>query len=436
MKRKGISSTVSALLITLVIVAGIGLAYTVSSRRLSREDKAAAEEALEAALSAVEQAIVRAVAEGLNQTVDVGVDASFEIRSGVLYARYRGIEASRQLPDLGVVYVDSSGSGGVVTVRTSPRTNAVFLSGPASGARGAPRISTVVFEGGSYEHVKISLNGRKAVCEIAVEPVVERARLPISLSYWGKATSPPGRPVYVSVARYAGRSALVVRAGYSIAWYRKDAYEFYAYYKRPLNGDIKVKGKVALAGIVRRWIWLPAPWMPEPPKKGGAGGRVYLYVLDAGDPSKIIKRYEIPAGGWGWRGFEVDLQELKEPGERGYVIATRPLTSEDWLGFTLGELVVFKDGMIAYRSSMPELSSGELEVLRFIRRSPHRVSLRAISEGCSMPIGEAAGAVRRLLSKGLIKQDSRDTVNWSHENATFYTNPYMRSKIDQTIRAG
>ena len=134
--------------------------------------------------------------------------------------------------------------------------------------------------------------------------------------------------------------------------------------------------------------------------------------------------------------FEVDLQELKEPGQRGYVVATRPLTDEEWLSFAPGELVVFRGGMIAYRSSMPELSSGELEVLKFIRGSSHRVSLRAISEGCSMPVGEAADAVRRLLSKGLIKQDSRDTVNWSHENATFYPTPYMRSKIDQTIRAG
>ena len=51
--------------------------------------------------------------------------------------------------------------------------------------------------------------------------------------------------------------------------------------------------------------------MPEPPKKGGAGGRVYLYVLDAGDLSKVIKRYEIPAGGWGWRGFEVEVRGVK-----------------------------------------------------------------------------------------------------------------------------
>jgi len=81
-KRRGLSSTVSALLITLVVVAGIGLAYTVSSHRLSREDKAAAEEALRAAVSAVEQAVVRAVAEGLNQTVDVGIDACFRDKRG------------------------------------------------------------------------------------------------------------------------------------------------------------------------------------------------------------------------------------------------------------------------------------------------------------------------------------------------------------------
>ena len=134
--------------------------------------------------------------------------------------------------------------------------------------------------------------------------------------------------------------------------------------------------------------------------------------------------------------FEVNLQELKEPGERGYVIATRPLTDEEWLSFTPGELIAFKNGMIVYRSSMPELSTRELEVLRFIRRSPHRVSLRAIADGCSMPIGEARDAVRRLLSKGLIRQDSRDRVGWSYEDATFYTNPHIRSRIDQAIRAG
>ena len=132
--------------------------------------------------------------------------------------------------------------------------------------------------------------------------------------------------------------------------------------------------------------------------------------------------------------FEVDLQELKEPNERGYVVASKPLTNEEWHSFTPGELIVFKDGMIVYRSSMPKLSSEELEVLRFIRRSPHRVSLKEIADSCSMPIGDVRKVVRELLSKGLIRQDSRDIVNWNHEKATFYTNPNMRNKIDQTIQ--
>jgi len=41
-----------------------------------------------------------------------------------------------------------------------------------------------------------------------------------------------------------------------------------------------------------------------------------------------------------------------------------------------------------------------------------------------------SGESERLLSKELIKQDSMDTVNWSHEDAMFCTDPYMRSKID------
>jgi len=111
------------------------------------------------------------------------------------------------------------------------------------------------------------------------------------------------------------------------------------------------------------------------------------------------------------------------------------LSNKSWLGFAPGELVVFRDGVIVYRSSMPELSGGELEVLRFIRGSPHRVSLRAVSEGCSMSLDDARDVVRKLLGKGLIRQDSRDRVGWCHGDATFYTNPYMRSRIDRAICA-
>jgi predicted glutamine amidotransferase len=46
--------------------------------------------------------------------------------------------------------------------------------------------------------------------------------------------------------------------------------------------------------------------------------------------------------------FEIDLQDKKRPGQTGYIVATRPLTDENWVRFTPGELIVFKNGDISY----------------------------------------------------------------------------------------
>lgn len=46
--------------------------------------------------------------------------------------------------------------------------------------------------------------------------------------------------------------------------------------------------------------------------------------------------------------WEVDLAEEKRPDQRGYVIATRPLTDERWTDVSPGSLIVFQDGGCAY----------------------------------------------------------------------------------------
>jgi len=46
--------------------------------------------------------------------------------------------------------------------------------------------------------------------------------------------------------------------------------------------------------------------------------------------------------------WEVDLAEQKRPDQRGFVIATRPLTNEKWYNLTPGSLRVFKDGQCVY----------------------------------------------------------------------------------------
>ena len=44
--------------------------------------------------------------------------------------------------------------------------------------------------------------------------------------------------------------------------------------------------------------------------------------------------------------WTVDLGRIKDPRQKGYVIATKPLTDEDWVRFTGGQLIVFRKGEI------------------------------------------------------------------------------------------
>lgn len=49
--------------------------------------------------------------------------------------------------------------------------------------------------------------------------------------------------------------------------------------------------------------------------------------------------------------YEINLAEVKDLTQNGYIIATRPLTDEQWKKFQPGELIVFKHGAIVYSSS-------------------------------------------------------------------------------------
>ena len=44
--------------------------------------------------------------------------------------------------------------------------------------------------------------------------------------------------------------------------------------------------------------------------------------------------------------WSVDLGRIKDPRQKGYVIATKPLTDEDWVRFKGGQLIVFQKGEI------------------------------------------------------------------------------------------
>jgi len=133
--------------------------------------------------------------------------------------------------------------------------------------------------------------------------------------------------------------------------------------------------------------------------------------------------------------FEINFAGEKDPSQRGYIIATQPLTNEGWQCFNPGELIVFRDGEIVYPLDR-ELSKLEIEILRVVRGSPHRMSLRAIIDYIGYDKSEIRSAIKSLLEKRYLRQDRRDKVSWDDDDATFFTEPRKREIIDKILRRG
>jgi len=46
--------------------------------------------------------------------------------------------------------------------------------------------------------------------------------------------------------------------------------------------------------------------------------------------------------------WDVDLGQTKDPEQKGYVVATKPLTDEKWTDFLGGQLIVFCKGVVVH----------------------------------------------------------------------------------------
>jgi glutamine amidotransferase len=137
--------------------------------------------------------------------------------------------------------------------------------------------------------------------------------------------------------------------------------------------------------------------------------------------------------------FDIELAEEKDPSQKGFVIATKPLTDEQWISFDPGELAVFCNGEMIYSSAgrsnneSDNISDIKKNILRFIRKSPHRVSLKQIVVTLGIQIEQARSAILSLMSEGYLRQDGRDLVPDNHTQATFYTEPSKRQEIDDLL---
>lgn len=135
--------------------------------------------------------------------------------------------------------------------------------------------------------------------------------------------------------------------------------------------------------------------------------------------------------------YEVRLEELKAPDEYAAIIATRPLTDEEWRPMNLGVLYVFYNGdlLLIVERRVPKLVLDELEqrVLKTIRIAPHSVRLEDLVREYGLTLSKVSQIIKKLRNKGLVKQHSRDNVPPDHPRARYYTNPRLRPLIDKTL---
>ncbi len=135
--------------------------------------------------------------------------------------------------------------------------------------------------------------------------------------------------------------------------------------------------------------------------------------------------------------YEVKLGELKAPDEYAAIIATEPLTDEEWNSMTPGTLYVFHNGdlLLTVDSNGPRLVLDSLEysALKAIRTAPHSVRLEDLARQLGILLSKTYRVVGKLRNKNLIKQHSRDNVTGDHPMARYYTNPQLRPLIDKTL---
>lgn len=136
--------------------------------------------------------------------------------------------------------------------------------------------------------------------------------------------------------------------------------------------------------------------------------------------------------------YEARLEELKAKDEYAAIVATEPLTDEEWNSMNPSTLHVFRNGdlLLIVERGKPKLvlDNLEYEVLRAIRSAPHSVKLEDLARELGIALDKAYTVVEKLGNKGLVRQHSRDNVPPDHPTAHYYTSPELRPLVDEILQ--
>lgn len=132
--------------------------------------------------------------------------------------------------------------------------------------------------------------------------------------------------------------------------------------------------------------------------------------------------------------YQVSLEEVKRADEYAALLATVPLTDENWMRMEREKLYVFRDGdlvlVIDSNGFRPMLSDKELEILRVVRTAPSSLRLSEIADCIGGDIRETYRIVRSLVHRGYLKQHSHDRVKPNHPEARYFTRKNKRALIE------
>lgn len=136
--------------------------------------------------------------------------------------------------------------------------------------------------------------------------------------------------------------------------------------------------------------------------------------------------------------FRIHLGEMKSDDEFATLIATKPLTDENWIQMDLEKLYVFRDGdlvlKVGYEGMEVMLSDLDVDVLKIVRSSPHAVKLSEIADSLGVDVEEVSNIVQSLVARNYLKKHSRDKVPSDHPDARYFTKEDKRELIDLMIK--
>ena len=136
--------------------------------------------------------------------------------------------------------------------------------------------------------------------------------------------------------------------------------------------------------------------------------------------------------------FEVRLEEAKASSELAAIVATNPLTDEEWRAFEPNQLYVFHRGDLLLKvdeggEPKAAISDVEARVLACVRTSLHSIALKDIAQSLELTFEETQKVVEKLVAKGFLKQHFKDAAPPNSPRARYHTQPQMREIIDKLI---